>query len=123
MLTFPCFICGNPMEVKETKTYHLHLRCLPCGVNTFVNEAEGIEKLKALCKSGDGPKVAVPHAEVATASTIVEIKALKKQMADLTKAMKDGPVRKARITRAEYEDGEGKPERITRRQYEEQGQA
>ena len=109
MLTFPCPICEKPMDVKETKTKHLHLRCPePCGLNMFVNEAEGIEGLKALAETGKRSQskgVSSPAGQDNfRASTVAEIKALKAVVSEL-KGVVDSARRPRRLTRREYEEG------------------
>ena len=46
---FPCFLCGELLEIKKTIKDKPYFICDPCGVQAFVRRAEGIGKLKGLC--------------------------------------------------------------------------
>ena len=45
---FPCPVCTEPREVRDTKKAKPYLVCDPCGVQMFVRNGSGIEQFNAL---------------------------------------------------------------------------
>jgi len=48
----PCFLCGNPAELKQTKRHKPYFICEPCGVQAFIRGMKGIARLKELVRTG-----------------------------------------------------------------------
>lgn len=47
----PCFLCGNGLEVKNSKRGKPYFICEPCGVQVFIRREKGISRLNELLKS------------------------------------------------------------------------
>ena len=45
---FPCPVCGQGLEVRETKKKKPYVVCDPCGVQTFVRNETGIRRFERL---------------------------------------------------------------------------
>ena len=55
--TFPCNLCGAPLEVRETKKDKPYLICNSCGVQVFIRYAAGIQRFKNLLAQANGGDV------------------------------------------------------------------
>ena len=44
---FPCPICGEKLDIRTDKKEKPYMVCEPCGVQVFVRNRRGIEKLAA----------------------------------------------------------------------------
>jgi len=44
----PCFLCGNQLEIRNSKREKPYIVCDPCGVQIFIRRKEGINLLKGL---------------------------------------------------------------------------
>ena len=49
--TFPCFLCGDMLPIKQTIKRKPYFVCDSCGLQAFVRRDKGIKRLKALCDS------------------------------------------------------------------------
>ena len=45
---FPCFLCGELVEIKYSKRDKPYFICDPCGVQAFIRRDKGIKRLKKL---------------------------------------------------------------------------
>jgi hypothetical protein len=48
----PCFLCGNPCEIRQSKKQKPYFVCEPCGVQVFVRGETGIALLNSFLESG-----------------------------------------------------------------------
>ena len=51
---FPCPVCTDPREVKQTKKGKPYLVCDPCGIQVFIRGPAGIAAFDRLAEQGDG---------------------------------------------------------------------
>jgi len=51
---FPCPVCADPREVRQTKKRKPYIVCDPCGVQVFVRGPAGIEGLERLIDEAEG---------------------------------------------------------------------
>lgn len=49
---FPCPLCGEGLDVRETKKGKPYVICDPCGVQLFVRGKQGIQRFKELVGKG-----------------------------------------------------------------------
>lgn len=56
-LRFPCPICGEPLEVRESKKRKPYLVCDRCGVQMFVRSQSGISKFKELTERAESRNI------------------------------------------------------------------
>ena len=47
----PCFLCGNPAELKQSKNQKPYFICEGCGVQAFIRGAKGIKRLQEAMRS------------------------------------------------------------------------
>jgi predicted RNA-binding Zn-ribbon protein involved in translation (DUF1610 family) len=52
---FPCPVCGDPREVRQTKKRKPYITCDPCGIQVFVRGPAGISAFNRLVE-GAGSK-------------------------------------------------------------------
>ncbi|PYV68647.1 MAG: hypothetical protein DMG97_24140 [Acidobacteria bacterium] len=50
---FPCPVCGQGLEIRETKKDKPYLVCDPCGMQLFVRNETGISRLERLVCSAE----------------------------------------------------------------------
>ena len=48
----PCFLCGEEIEIKNSKKGKPYFICDPCGLQAFIRRDKGIERLKAWMEEG-----------------------------------------------------------------------
>jgi hypothetical protein len=48
----PCFLCGEEIEIKNSKKGKPYFICDPCGLQTFIRRDKGIERLKTWMEEG-----------------------------------------------------------------------
>jgi hypothetical protein len=51
---FPCPVCADPREVRQTKKHKPYIVCDPCGVQVFVRGPAGIAAFGRLVDRADG---------------------------------------------------------------------
>jgi hypothetical protein len=47
---FPCCVCGQGLEVRQTKKGKPYVICDPCGMQMFVRVTSGIQRFEGLVK-------------------------------------------------------------------------
>jgi len=50
---FPCPVCGQPLDIRETKKDKPYMTCDPCGMQLFVRNATGIARFQRLVSSAE----------------------------------------------------------------------
>lgn len=63
---FPCPICGEALQVRESKKGKPYVVCNSCGVQLFVRTAEGIRKFEQLVEAADSRNIWERIAELET---------------------------------------------------------
>jgi len=66
-----CFLCGDSLEVRESKRKKPYFICDPCGLQAFVRKERGIRKLVKLVT---GYKAANPVIELISELEALELK-------------------------------------------------
>jgi len=49
----PCFLCGEEIEIKNSKKGKPYFICDPCGLQAFIRRDKGIERLKTWMEEGE----------------------------------------------------------------------
>src|SRR6266852_3197473 len=50
---FPCPVCTDPLEVRQTKKGKPYLVCDPCGIQVFIRGPAGIDAFERLLERAD----------------------------------------------------------------------
>jgi len=50
---FPCPLCGQGLDVRETKKDKPYIVCDPCGIQLFVRNSVGIARFRSLVASAE----------------------------------------------------------------------
>ena len=80
--TFPCPLCGAPLELRESRVRKPYSVCNSCGIQIFFRGKTAISRLKELGSAGKSPAGSVFGANTATSAfaRLEQLRAQKKQL-------------------------------------------